>query len=346
MTRRTWTLSLSVLLVLVLGLVGGFVRVPYVALGPGPTYDTLGKIGDTPVVQFEGRDTADFGGHLTMTTVGVTDGVTLFGALGLWAGGRFALVPREEIFPPEKTKQEVDAENTKAFEDSQNSAEVAALRYLKYPNKVLVGSVVTNGPADKVVQPGDKLVEVNGQPATTSDQVRAALQDTRPGEQVTVRFQRNEQSGPTSAQVTLGERPEKGPDRPTYGFLGITPIDRPSADFHIKISLKEVGGPSAGLMFALAIVDKLTPGKLNGGISVAGTGEISQEGKVGAIGGIPFKMRAAKDQGAEVFLVPADNCVEARQRAPEGLRLVRVETLAGAVESLQALQEGKPTPGC
>ncbi|GAA4031173.1 PDZ domain-containing protein [Allokutzneria multivorans] len=345
MTRRTWTLLLSIVLVLALGLVGGFVRVPYVALGPGPTYDTLSKVGGVPVVELAGHESSDFGGHLTMTTVGVTDGVTVFGALGLWAGGRFALVPREEVFPPEKTKQQVDAENTRAFQLSQTNAEVAALRYLKYPDKVVVTSVTADGPSTKVIQPGDRIVAINGQPVSTADEVRAALVRTKPGDQVAVRYQRNDVPE-TTAQVTLGERPEKGPDRPAYGFLGVTPADRPAPDFQIKISLKEVGGPSAGLMFALAIVDKLTPGKLNGGLSVAGTGEIDIEGKVGAIGGIPFKMRAAREQGATVFLTPAENCVEARQRVPEGLRLIKVENLAGAVDALQAVQEGKPTPGC
>jgi PDZ domain-containing protein len=122
--------------------------------------------------------------------------------------------------------------------------------------------------------------------------------------------------------------------------------DRPDVDFDIIISLAEVGGPSAGLMFALAIVDKLTPGALTGNTFVAGTGAIDTGGEVGPIGGIPLKMIRAREAGASVFLVPAGNCAEAVQRVPEGLRLVRVGTLAEAVQSLDALQAGQQPPGC
>ena len=99
-------------------------------------------------------------------------------------------------------------------------------------------------------------------------------------------------------------------------------------------------------MFALAVVDKLTPDGVNGGMSVAGTGEIDDVGNVSPIGGIPFKLMAARAAGATVFLTPADNCSEAKTHVPAGLRLVKVTNLGSAVGELADLKAGRPVPGC
>jgi len=345
-TRRTWTLVLSFLLVALLGLAGGAVRVPYVALGPGPTYDTLGSRDGQEIVRLDGEPEQETGGQLVMTTVSVADGITLFGALGLWVSGRYALAPREEYFPPEKTEDQVEKENVRAFEQSQSSAEVAALRYLNqhhgrnYPMVVVVGEVVEGGPSGQVLEPGDRLVAVNGRHVSQADEVRAALEATRPGDQIEVVVQRGQEPERTE-RITLGRSEDR-----EQGFLGIVPIDQPQVPFDIDIALDDVGGPSAGLIFALAIVDKLTPGQLTGGMAVAGTGEIDTQGRVGPIGGVRFKMIAAKEAGAQVFLVPEGNCAEARGEVPDGLRLVRVTTLEDAVRSLEALQHGGDVPSC
>jgi PDZ domain-containing protein len=100
------------------------------------------------------------------------------------------------------------------------------------------------------------------------------------------------------------------------------------------------------LMFALAVVDKLSPGELTGGRFVAGTGAIDAAGDVSPIGGIPFKMRAAHDAGATVFLVPDENCTEAAATAPAGLQLIRVTGLGDAVTQLEALDGGAPPRSC
>ncbi len=341
MSRRTWTLLTSVVLVVAFGLTGGFVRVPYVALGPGPTYNTLGIPNDQPVVRIEGERTYPTAGHLNMTTVSVTDHLSLFGALGLWASGTYALAPREIYFPPNKTEKEIERKNTRAFRTSQTTAEAAALGFLGYPTKVIAEEVVPGSPADGVIAPGDELLAADGRPVTSPRSLTEALSDNRPGQRVRVRFS-HEGGPPQVATVRLADRPD---DRP-QGFLGVNPAPRPEVDFTIDISLADVGGPSAGLMFALAIVDKLTPGKLTGGTFVAGTGEINGQGKVGPIGGIGFKMVNARDAGATVFLTPARNCPAAVAQAPAGLRLVRVNTLADAVDALKAIRAGKKPPTC
>jgi Lon-like protease len=340
LTRRTWTLIVSFLAVAALGLLGGFARVPYVALGPGPTYDTLGQAKGTDVVTVDGQNTFPTKGTLRMTTVSLTDEVSLFGALGLWLSGRYALAPREEFFKPGESEEQVQQENQKAFSDSQTSAEVAALDYLGYPGKVIANEITKGSPADNVIPLGARILSVNGKQVASADDVRAALENTKPGDRIEVAFEHDGTS--KSTQLTLGTRDDGRPS----GFIGILPVDRADTPFKIKISLTDVGGPSAGLMFALAIVDKLTPGELNGGQNIAGTGEILGDGTVKPIGGIAFKMVAAKEAGATTFLVPAANCVDARQQTPEGMKLIKVEKLQDAVSSLEALASGKPTPGC
>ncbi|MFI9387569.1 PDZ domain-containing protein [Kutzneria sp. NPDC052558] len=339
--RRTWTLVWSFVLVAAIGLLGGVVSIPYVAIGPGPTFNTLGSVDGTTVISVQGQQTFPTKGELRMVTVSLTDSITLFGALGLWASGRYSLAPREEYFKPGESQQDVQKENVQQFTDSQSNAQTAALLYL-YPKevKVLVGSISQGSPVTGVLNAGDRLLAVNGAKVTTSQQVQDALKNTKPGQAVPVTFQHGS-SPEQTATITLGHSDDR-----TWGFMGIGPIDRPDVSFQVKISLADVGGPSAGLMFALAIIDKLTPDNLNDGGDIAGTGEIDDQGNVKPIGGIPFKMIAAKEAGATVFLSPAENCAEAKEHAPAGLKLIKVSTLAGAVDALNALKEHKPTPGC
>ena len=329
----------SVTFTMVLGVLGGVATVPYVALGPGPTFDTLGQVDGTTVVKIEGERTYPTTGQLNMTTVSVVDGVTLFGALGFWLSGRNALVPRDGIFPPEQTAEEAQQRNAALFQDSETSAEAAALRYLGYPSPV-VETVADDGAARNSLQPGDELVRIDGSAVGSTQEVLDALSGRASGERVEVAYRRGDLPGEV---VTITLLP--GPD-PGRGYLGVTVTDHPDVDFEIMISLADVGGPSAGLIFAMSIVDKLTPGPLTGGRFVAGTGQITPTGEVQPIGGIPFKMLEAKEAGAAVFLVPAENCAEAAGNAPEGLRLVKVASLDDAVRGLTALQAGMEPAGC
>jgi PDZ domain-containing protein len=340
LSRRTWTLLLSLVLVVALGLIGGFVQVPYVALGPGPTYDTLSSVNGTQVVAVSGQKTYKTDGQLRMVTVSLTDGITLFGALGLWMSGRYSLAPREDYYQPGESEQQVEQQNVQEFKQSQSNAEVSALRYLHYPVDVVAQTVVDHSPADRRIAPGDKLIEVNGKKVASVEEVQNSLVDTSPGQTVDVVVQTGSQA-PRDLKIKLGSSPDR-----KQGFLGITSASFAEVPFKIDISLSDIGGPSAGLMFALAVVDKLTPGDVNGGMSVAGTGEIDDVGNVSPIGGIPFKLVAARDAGATVFLTPADNCSEAETHVPSGLRLVKVTSLSSAISELADLKAGKPVPGC
>lgn len=333
---------LSAFLLIVFGLVGAFVPVPYVAIGPGPTFDTLGQSDGTPVVQVTGQQTYPTTGELRMTTVSLNDKITLFGALALWASGRYAVAPREEYFKPGESDQQVQQENTREFQDSQSNAEVAALRHLGYPIKVLAQEIVAASPADKVLAAGDRLLNVNGKQITREDDVRAALADTKPGQTVQITFQHGTDA-PRTSPITLAANPDP---KQTQGFMGLQPIDRADVPFDVKVSLQEVGGPSAGLMFALAMVDRLTPGDMVGGERVAGTGEIDEKGNVGPIGGISFKVVGAHEAGATIFLTPQQNCAEAAAAVPDGMKLVKVNNLDSALTALEDIKAGRPAPSC
>jgi PDZ domain-containing protein len=341
LTRRGWTLVVSLSLFLVFVLLGFLVQVPYVAISPGPTFDTLGlDAAGQPVVQIAGHQEFKTTGELRMTTVSLTDGISLFGALGLWASGRYALAPREDYYKPGQTTQQVQQQNVKQFQDSQSNAETAALRNLNYPVKVVTQDVTTGSPADHVLSPGDRLLMVNGKKINVEQDVRAALAGTKPGQTISITFQHPGQPAKT-APLTLGQRTDR-----TEGFIGLTPIDRADVPFDVKISLQDVGGPSAGLMFALAIIDRISPSNLAAGRNIAGTGEITEKGAVLPIGGISFKLVGAREAGATDFLVPAQNCAEAKSAAPAGLHLIKVSNLDTAITALADLKTGQPTPTC
>lgn len=138
----------------------------------------------------------------------------------------------------------------------------------------------------------------------------------------------------------------ENPDAPGKPYLGISVGELYSAEFDINFTLSDVGGPSAGLMFAAGIVDKLNPEDLTGGKHVAGTGTITPEGAVGPIGGIRQKLAGARSAGAELFLVPEQNCAEAQGYIPEGLIVAPVNSLADAVKEISHWVAGIPVTSC
>ncbi|MEQ3551455.1 S16 family serine protease [Pseudonocardia nematodicida] len=330
-------------LLVLLGLVavGAVVPAPVVALGPGPTFDTLGDVDGTPVVSAEGLPTYPTEGHLNMTTVGVTDGVSTLRALGMWASGDYRLAPRYTLYQPGMSVEQVTAENQVEFDGSIANAEAAALTYLGLPTRVTVGALTDGSPSAGVLEAGDEIRAVAGSPVTSVQGLLDALARVRPDEPLELTIVRDG-GAPRDVSVT----PRGHPDDPDRAFLGITPATSPADGQRLSITLGDVGGPSAGLMFSLALVDKLTPDPLTGGRFVAGTGTVTPEGDVGPISGIRFKMLRAQEVGAQTFLVPAANCAEAAAEAPGGLQLVRVGTLGEAVDALETLDRGGTPASC
>ena len=340
MNRRISTLLVALAPIVVFGVLLALVTVPYVSLGPGPTFNTLGEIDGKQVVDIEGTDVHKTTGHLNMTTVSQRDNLTLGQALTLWMSGREQLVPRDLVYPPDKSKDDIDKANSQDFKRSEDSAEYAALGYLKYAPAVTVETVSKDGASAGKLQEGDAIDAVNGTPVSDLKQFQSLMEKTKPGDEVTLDFRRKN-APPGVATIKLGSVPDK-----KQGVLGVGVIEAPWAPFTIHFNLANVGGPSAGLVFSLAVVDKLTNGDLSGSKFVAGTGTIDSEGKVGSIGGITHKIFAAHEAGATVFLTPADNCDEAKSAHQDGIDLVRVENLGGAVDALKALSAGGEAPHC
>jgi PDZ domain-containing protein len=317
--------------------------VPYVILSPGPTYNTLGKDdqGNTIIV-IKGKATKSTSGHLNLTTVSVTtDKITAFQAFTGWLEHDQVVVPRSAVYPPGQSQKQTDQQNTQDFISSQDSATAAALCELHYPQGFGVISVLSDGPSRGLLQPGDKLLEVDGKPASSAQSLSSVLTTLTPGTRIPVVVQRR--AAKVTVTVTLGKPPAgaKG------ARLGISVANTCLAPFTVDLGLaNEIGGPSAGLMFALGIMDEVGTQDLTGGRFVAGTGTIDSTGKVGPIGGIALKMIAARDKGATIFLAPAGNCSDVRGNIPSGLNVVKVDSLHTAVQSLLAIQQGKAVPHC
>jgi Lon-like protease len=311
--------------------------VPLVALGPGPTYDTLSDVDGKPVVSVDGLPTYPTTGHLNMTTVSVTDKITLLNALGFWASPREQVVPRSAVFPPQQTDAEVEAKNSQDFEKSQIAAESAVTSELRIDGQAVVADVVAGSPAAGLLDVGDVLVSVGGRPVKGRDDVVAQVKAVPAGASTRVVVRRD--GAEKSVDVT--PRTDDGGGQVIGVVVGTEP-----AKGTLSIDLGGIGGPSAGLMFSLSLYDKLTPGPLTGGRFVAGTGALDVNGDVLGIGGIQFKLRAARDAGATVFLVPDVDCADATAAAPDGLQLVRVSSLHDAVAALGQLTSGAPAPSC
>ncbi|CAN5256577.1 PDZ domain-containing protein [soil metagenome] len=339
MSRRALTLLLASLLTLGLTLTAAVATVPYVALGPGPTYDTLGEVDGTPVLEIEGREVFPTDGQLDLTTVGVQPSLTLAQALQGWFARDLAVVPREVVFPPGRTDEEVDEENAAAMQASQSDAVAAAARELGLESEIVVAELNDDSPAQGRLEVGDVLTAVDGTAVADADALRARISEREPGDPVQIGFERDGRAA--SVEVVTGTATADGETRPVIGVL---PEERYPLD--VTINLEDVGGPSAGLMFTLGILDKLGEESLTGGEFVAGTGEIDPDGTVGPIGGITQKLIAAGRKGAVAFLVPAANCAEAVRNPPDGLVLASVGSLDDALTALQAVRDGGSPVTC
>jgi Lon-like protease len=332
-------LAVGAVLLVVLGLLGAAVPVPYVAQVPGPTYNTLGEIDGEQVITIEGRERDDASGNLNLTTVGVSSGgLSLVQAVRGWFDDEVSVVPEESVYPPDRTEEETRQINREAFLTSEEAAEAVALGELGFPEKVVVRSLSEGSPSAGVLRENDAIETVDGTPTPDLDTLTDVLAGIPAGTEVEVAFTRN--GDERTAAVTTGAAEER-----EGSLLGVTVRDMPSAPFDVDINVAEVGGPSAGLMLTLGIVELAEEGSLTGGAVVAGTGTISPDGAVGPIGGVPLKLVAAEQIGAELFLVPADNCEEAIAGGPPEVPTARVADLDDALAALDDLRAGRtPTP--
>jgi len=324
-----------------LGALMGMVHLPYAILQPGPVTNTLGNGPEgKPLISVTGKTTYPTTGALDFTTVAVLGGPSNPVNGWEWISGHLdqtnTVVPEEELFPKGVTAKQVDHEGAAEMADSQQEAIAVALRGLgqTVPEVVSIGELTKDSPAKGALKAGDIVVSVDGKAVTTPDSLRTAIRAHKPGESAvfTVRRDGKNQVVPVKTASLGGTT--------VVGILLRTEFLFPTK---VSINAGDVGGPSAGMMFSLAIYDKLTPGSLTGGVNIAGTGTIDSQGNVGPIGGIHQKLVGARRGGAAWFLAPADNCNSAEWKnevsghVPEGLRVVKVATFSQARAAVEAI---------
>jgi len=337
--------------------------VPFVKLAPGPTFNVIGTEDGQDVIAIEGATTYPVTGALDMTTVlesgGPRGGLTFVDAIASWLDPADAVVPRELLFPDDITGEEVRERQAALFNTSGSHAVAAAMQYLGLPvqSTVVVDAVYPDTPADGLFVPQDEILAVDGVEVSAPSDVVDAVRSQPIGTTLEFTVRRIDEGDDSAegddasekadpVEVTVTATTADNPNDPGTPYLGIGVGQLYSADFPITFTLESVGGPSAGLMFSLGIIDKLTPDDLTDGGHVAGTGTISPEGEVGPIGGIRQKLAGARDAGASLFLMPADHCAEAEGHVPDGLTVTPVRTLDEAVSAVQAYVAGGDVAAC
>ena len=344
MSRRSLTLAIAGLATVAAIAVAVLVPVPYVILTAGPTLNTLGKDSSgQPLIAVTGHATYPTSGHLNLVTISYQGGpgsnLNLFQALRAWLAPSEAVVPQSELFPPGQTAQETQAQDTEQMASSQELATAAAFTqlHIKYQTQVEVVSTAAGYPAAKSLKAGDVIEAVDGKPVAGETSLSSMITAHPVGSTVQLEVLR---AGKTLT-IPVASKASGG-----AAVIGVQVQEQYKFPFNVRITVGDIGGPSAGMMFALGIIDKLTPMNLTGGKFVAGTGEITAAGQVQPIGGIQQKMVGARNAGATVFLAPAGNCSDTRGAVPAGLRVVKVSTLSQAVSDLEAIKAGKTVPSC
>lgn len=343
MSRRTvagvWALAVAMVALLVIT----FLPTSYVIQQPGPVYNTLGTAEndegvEVPLISIEGAETYPTTGSLDLLTVqvkGTRERTPSWFELAVaWFDPTRAVVPIDAVFPEDQTTRERNEQSAAMMVDSQHEATAAALSELGYDvgGQLAVYSVIDGAAAEGLLEQGDIILAADGEDVTDAATLRRIINDGDgdPVELVVDRRGREETVEVTPEQEEL--------DGEQSWLIGVNLTTDYEFPIDVTIQLNNVGGPSAGMMFALGIIDTLTPGELNGGEQVAGTGTISADGTVGPIGGVRQKMWGAVDAGADWFLAPEANCDEVAGHIPGDLRVYAVEDLDDAMAVLDAVR--------
>lgn len=332
-----WALAVALVVLLILTLL----PTSYVIQQPGPVYNTLGTATgadgeEVPLISVEDAETYPTEGSLDLLTVQVVGNrerrPSWFELATAWFDPSRAVLPLDAIFPPGQTTEQRNEESAALMVDSQQEATAAALSELGYDvsRRLTVHSFTEDSASEGILEPDDVILAVDDRPVTTVPQVREAV---AAGEGAAVEFTILRGGKERRLSVTPREDEESG------WIVGVQLSGAYDLPVDVTIQLDNVGGPSAGMMFALGIIDVLTPGPLTGGETIAGTGTIDAAGDVGPIGGIRQKLFGAQDAGAEYFLAPQDNCNEVVGHVPAGLRVFAIATLDDALTALEAIRD-------
>jgi len=310
--------------------------IPFVFFKPGVPDNVAGKI-----ISIKDAKTYPINGKLFITSILVTNPDSpVFGAETLvnWAIGPHVVLPKESVYPPIQPAQKIERDSRNEMESSKVTSTAAALRYLGYDfdEVYYVSDIRDYSDAIKKLKIGDVITDIDGKKINQIEEIRTSYTNKSIGDPLLITVERKDKNGKVASvttRVILVENLDiEEKERPAIGILVGT-----SARFPIDVdfNLPGVGGPSAGFIFAVGIVEKLTEEDLVRGRKIAGTGTISASGKVGGIGGIEEKMVGASRIGATIFIAPRENCPDI-EHVPNGLKVIPVSTLSEAIEALRA----------
>lgn len=331
-----------------------FIPFPYVIERPGPVVNTLGDVqlaeGDVPMIQVEGAQTYPVSGELNLLTVTIVgnpdDPPGWVDLLSAAVDPSQDIVPMEIFYPEGVSVDDRKQANQAEMTSSQDAATAASLNALgiDFSQTLSVGQVSEDGPAAGLLQLDDELVAVNGMPVSSYRELRSQIQANGAGTSATFSIVRDGVA--QDVRITPVGVDEDGRQVALIGVAVATTFEFP---LDVNIQLERIGGPSAGLMFALGISDLLIPLDLAAGLKVSGTGTIDSEGNVGSIGGLAQKVFAAERQTSDLIFIPADQCALVPPDALNRIAIVPVATLTEAIDALTLLQSGATTdalPGC
>lgn len=324
-----------------------FMPTTYLYQSPGPALSVVELQGE-PVIELTNTDAETFPSETellltTVSTFGNPD-ESVIGAAAAQAllDDNKNLIPVRALYSPDITNDEVRSSSAAMMEASQVDAVLAGYGQagIEIPVTLTVVGFAENSNAGGELRPEDQIVALqqSGEAAVepeTFAQLREFLATVAPGTELTVTVSRE------GREVDAAFETIPPGDGSAGSLLGVSVISEPRPDAPgAEITLEDIGGPSAGQMFALRIYDQLTPGSIGGDSVVAGTGTVGADGDIGPIGGIEHKLVGAKEAGADYFLAPVENCDEVIGNEVEGLQIIAVDTLDDSIAALEAIREG------
>lgn len=334
MTRQTWAALVTALMFVSLAAVIALAPVPFVTWQPGRTVDVLETSGERPAIDVAGARTYPTSGQLHLTIVSTTRADASLslpeGMIAFWLPHRTTL-PRDVVHRPGQPPDEAQAEDKRLMDTSQQNAVVAALREadMDVVERPAVTSINVDGPSDGRLELGDLILQVDGREVATVEDAVEAVRSVEVGDVVQFIVLRNGMERTTLVTTTASN---SDPRIPVVGVsFGVGFEYAPQVTINID---SRIGGPSAGMIFSLGIYDVLTPGDLLRDQRIGGTGTISPDGRVGSIGGLHEKIRAAEESGVTMFLMPEANCDDLGNVRSQ-MKLVKVATLTDAVTAVE-----------
>jgi Lon-like protease len=336
--RRGMTVLMSVVVLTLITAVVLLMPVPYLVASPGLSLNTISEVDDEPVIDIAGHEHFEHDeGGLAMVTVQYIGGpdrrIDLFTALSGWLSPSRAVVPEEAVFPPGQSMEDVSESQSMMMDSSQRLAVAAALNELdiEFEQTPVVAHVPEDMPAAGLVEDGDELREVDGEAVSDQDQAARMIRDREAGTPVELTVVRDGDSETVEVETVEDEQGE--------AIIGIFIDSEMEYPFEIDISVGDIGGPSAGMMFALGIIDRLSEESITGGHYLAGSGTITPEGEVGGVSGVAQKMVSAEEEGAEYFLVAEESCEQTLDSSAD-IPVVAVQSLDDAMEALDVIRSG------